>query len=105
MSQDLTSLNHDILPPLLWLQGPVQTAQWKTLTASCLRQSHINEDKLLNANVQVINEYNNFDLPKLWGSGKSALADGTGTFTESAQHHIRYGVSIRKLLNPRVGEE
>ena len=42
-----------------------------------INQRHIDEEKLLNANVEVINEYNNFALPKFWGSGKSASADGT----------------------------
>jgi TnpA family transposase len=43
----------------------------------------------------VINEYNKFALPKLWGSGKSAAADGTkwDIYEQNllSEYHIRYG--------------
>jgi TnpA family transposase len=79
--------------------GPVQTAQslenFDRRQVAYVNQRHINEDKLLNANVQVINEYNQFDLPKRWGSGKSALADGTkwDVYEQNllSEYHIRYG--------------
>ena len=110
MSQGLTFLNRDILPPpsvmaVIWVQCK-QLSRWKTLTeglsavgtgrqVAYVNQRHINEDKLLKANVQVINEYNNFDLPKLWGSGKSALADGTkwDVYEQNllSEYYIRYG--------------
>ena len=40
-------------------------------------QRHISEKNLEQAITAVINRYNMFRLPKLWGSGKSASADGT----------------------------
>jgi TnpA family transposase len=77
----------------------VQTAQslenFDRRQVAYVNQRHINEDKLLNANVQVINEYNQFDLPKRLGSGKSALADGTkwDVYEQNllSEYHIRYG--------------
>jgi TnpA family transposase len=77
----------------------VQTAQslenFDRRQVAYVNQRHINEDKLLNANVQVINEYNKFDLPKRWGTGKSALADGTkwDVYEQNllSEYHIRYG--------------
>jgi len=42
-----------------------------------INQYHITEQTLLEANVGVINRYNRFLLPKLWGSGQRASADGT----------------------------
>jgi hypothetical protein len=43
---------------------------------------HVTEQRLDKAIVKVINAYNRFALPRYWGSGKSASADGTnGTST------------------------
>ena len=74
-----------------------------------INQRHIDEEKLLHANVEVIcaegfrrsrriaprNEYNKFALPKFWGSGKSASADGTkwDVYEQNllSEYHIRYG--------------
>jgi len=60
-----------------------------------VNRRHIDEEKLLNANVEVINEYNKFVLPRIWGSGKSAAADGTkwDVYEQNllSEYHIRYG--------------
>ncbi len=60
-----------------------------------VNQRHIPEQKLLDANVDVINRSTRFRLPTLWGSGQRAAADGT-TWDVYAQHllsayHSRYG--------------
>ena len=43
----------------------------------------------------LLNSYNRFDLPKRWGDGKTAAADGTkfDLYEENllAEYHIRYG--------------
>ncbi|MCH8291393.1 transposase [Candidatus Poribacteria bacterium] len=79
--------------------GPTQTARSvKDLSrkgVAYVNRRHIDEEKLLNANVKVINEYNKFALSKLWGSGKSASADGTkwDVYEQNllSEYHIRYG--------------
>ena len=47
------------------------------------------------ANTKVINAYKQFQLPKFWGTGQSASADGThwSTYQKNlfTQYHIRYG--------------
>jgi hypothetical protein len=61
--------------------GPSQTARSvKGLTrkqVARLNLKHVTEGRLDKANVKVINVYNQFALPKYWGSGKRASADGT----------------------------
>jgi TnpA family transposase len=51
--------------------------------------------KLEEAITAVINAYNLFPLPKIWGSGKSASADGTrwNLYEQNllSEYHIRYG--------------
>lgn len=79
--------------------GPTQTArsikgiERKHLT--WINQRHITEEVLDKAIVAVINAYNRFVLPKFWGSGKSASADGTkwDLYEENllSEYHIRYG--------------
>jgi len=79
--------------------GPTQTAQSlgifdrRQLTWIDLR--HITEDKLDAAITALINIYNQFALPKFWGSGKSASADGMkwDIYEQNllAEYHIRYG--------------
>lgn len=60
-----------------------------------LNQHHVTEDKLQAAITTIINGYNRFLLPKQWGSGKSASADGTkwDLYEQNllAENHIRYG--------------
>ena len=56
---------------------------------------HITEEQLDEAITAIINAYNVFALPKHWGSGKSASADGTkwDVYEQNllSEYHIRYG--------------
>ena len=67
-------------------------------TAQALRRinaQHINADKLEAAMVDVINQYDRFPLPRHWGSGRTAIADGTHVKLREnnlmGSRHIRYG--------------
>jgi len=58
-------------------------------------QHHITEEKLDEAIRSVIAAYNRFHLPKYWGTGTHASADGTKweMYEQNllAEYHIRYG--------------
>jgi TnpA family transposase len=79
--------------------GPSQTA--RSLKDSDRRQiawvnqRHIIEENLDEAIAVLINAYNQFNIPKLWGSGKHASADGTkwDLYEQNllSEYHIRYG--------------
>lgn len=79
--------------------GPTQAA--RSLRAVDRRQlawinlRHVTEEKLDRAIREVINAYHRFALPKRWGSGKRASADGTkwDLYEQNllAECHIRYG--------------
>jgi TnpA family transposase len=79
--------------------GPTQTARSlkdvDRFQVAYVNQHHITEQKLLEANVHVINQYNRFLLPKRWGSGQRASADGTkwDVYEQNllSEYHIRYG--------------
>lgn len=79
--------------------GPVQTARSvKGLSrkqVAWLNLKHVTEQRLDKAIVKVVNAYNRFALPRYWGSGKSASADGTkwNVFEQNllSEYHIRYG--------------
>jgi TnpA family transposase len=80
--------------------GPSQTARHAPdiATAQALRRinaQHINADKLEAAMVDVISQYARFALPKHWGSGRAAIADGTHVKLREnnllGSRHIRYG--------------
>jgi TnpA family transposase len=79
--------------------GPSQTARSVQGTdrrqIAWINQRHITEDALDEAITAVINAYNNFSLPRLWGSGKHASADGTrwDLYEQNllSEYHIRYG--------------
>lgn len=79
--------------------GPTQTARSMEgvdrKQVAYINKKHINEEKLLKANVHIINEYNQFKLPKFWGTGKKASADGTkwDVYEQNllSEYHIRYG--------------
>lgn len=79
--------------------GPTQTARSvKGLSrkqVAWLNLRHVTEDRLDKAIVQVINAYNRFVLPRYWGTGKSASADGTkwNVYEQNllSEYHIRYG--------------
>lgn len=79
--------------------GPSQTARSLRIVdrrqLAWINQRHVTEDLLEKIIREVINKYNEFKLPALWGSGKSASADGTkwdlyeGNLL--SEYHIRYG--------------
>jgi TnpA family transposase len=79
--------------------GPSQTA--RSLKAADRRQiawinqRHITEEKVDEAITAIINAYNQFRIPKLWGTGKRASADGTkwDLYEQNllSEYHIRYG--------------
>jgi TnpA family transposase len=80
--------------------GPSQTARHapKIATAQALRRinaQHINAEKLEAAMVDVIGQYVRFSLPRHWGSGRAAIADGTHVKLREnnllGSRHIRYG--------------
>ena len=80
--------------------GPGQTARPAPGVASAqtLRRTnaqHITAGKLEAAMVDIIGQYTRFSLPRHWGSGRTAIADGTHvTLRENnllGSRHIRYG--------------
>jgi TnpA family transposase len=80
--------------------GPSQTAKHapEIASAQALRRinaQHINADKLEAAMVDVIDQYARFPLPRLWGNGRAAIADGTHVRLREnnllGSQHIRYG--------------
>jgi TnpA family transposase len=79
--------------------GPCQTARCvKNLTrkqVAWLNLRYVTEERLDKAIVKVINAYNQFALPKFWGSGKQVSADGTkwNLYEQNllSEYHIRYG--------------
>ena len=62
---------------------------------SRINAQHINTDKLEAATVDIINQYARFSLPRHWGSGRAAIADGTHVRLREnnllGSCHIRYG--------------
>ena len=60
-----------------------------------LNIGYISEQALDDAIVKVINAYNRFQLPKNWGNGERAAADGTrfDAYEQNllSEYHIRYG--------------
>jgi len=60
-----------------------------------VNQRHIDTEKLEAALCDLINAYHTFNLPKLWGDGTSAAADGTkyDLYEQNllSEYHIRYG--------------
>jgi hypothetical protein len=80
--------------------GPVQTARHAPdiATAPALRRinaQHIDADKLEAAMADVIGQYTRFGLPRCWGDGRTAIADGTHVKLREnnllGSRHIRYG--------------
>lgn len=78
--------------------GPTQTARsikdFSRRQLSWLNLRHVTEEKLDNAITKVINAYNTFELPRYWGTGKSASADGTkwDVYEQNllSEYHLRY---------------
>lgn len=79
--------------------GPTQTARSvKNLSrkqVAWLNLRHVTEERLDKAIVKVINAYNQFALPRFWGSGRRVSADGTkwNLYEQNllSEYHIRYG--------------
>jgi TnpA family transposase len=79
--------------------GPTQTARSikgiSRKQVAWLNLKHITEEKLDRAIAEVVNTYNKFELPKYWGTGKSASVDATkwDLYEENllSEYHIRYG--------------
>jgi TnpA family transposase len=80
--------------------GPTQTARHAPdiATSQTLRRinaQHINAGKLEAAMADLIGEYSRFSLPRHWGKGQAAIADGTHVPLREnnllGSRHIRYG--------------
>jgi TnpA family transposase len=79
--------------------GPSQTARSLKIIdrrqIAWINQRHVTEETLDKIITEMINKYNKFALPKIWGSGKSASADGTkwDLYEQNllSEYHIRYG--------------
>ena len=79
--------------------GPTQAARsmpgLDRKQLSWINQKHVTEEKLDQAITEVINEFARCDLPKLWGSGEHAAADGTqwDMYKQNllSEYHVRYG--------------
>ena len=80
--------------------GPTQAARHLKGTISADQLSfadrrHVDISGLRAASADLVNLYAQFELPRAWGSGEAAVADGTHfeTFEDNllAEHHIRYG--------------
>lgn len=79
--------------------GPVQTErclqQYSRKQIAWVFNHHVTDYRLGKATEKLINIYNQFELPKSWGTGDSSSVDGTywNMYTNNllAEHHIRYG--------------
>lgn len=80
--------------------GPSQTARHAPSIIdqrllSRINAQHINANKLEASLNDVISEYARFELPKFWGTGRAAIADGTHIQLRKnnliGEQHIRYG--------------
>lgn len=79
--------------------GPTQTSRsirgLDRRQVAFVNQRHVTEDNLNEAITTVVNGYNEFPLPKIWGLGKHASADGTkwDLYAQNlaSEYHLRYG--------------
>lgn len=79
--------------------GPVQAErclqQYSRKQIAWLFNHHITDYRLNKGTERIINAYNQFELPKTWGTGETGSVDGTywNVYTNNllAEHHIRYG--------------
>ncbi|MEK4282532.1 MULTISPECIES: Tn3 family transposase [unclassified Cytobacillus] len=79
--------------------GPTQTARslgnMDRKHISWINERHVTEENIQKAIEWIINAYNKFNLPKYWGTGTSASADGTkwDLYEQNllSENHIRYG--------------
>lgn len=79
--------------------GPTQTARHVRghttySQLSYTNQRHVSADALQSAICDIINAYHRLDLPKCWGTGEKAAADGSKFETYEnnllSEYHIRY---------------
>lgn len=78
--------------------GPTQTARcidgFSRKQIAYINLSNTSEQNLVDATEQVINAYNEFDLPGFWGSGNTASVDGTrfDMYEQNmlSEYHVRY---------------
>ena len=79
--------------------GPTQTCRsirgLDRRQVSFVNQRHVTESMLNDAIATAVNGFSELPLPKIWGLGKTASADGTkwDVFPQNlmAEYHIRYG--------------
>lgn len=79
--------------------GPVQAERclqkYSRKQIAWVFNHHVTDYRLSKATERLINIYNQFELPKSWGTGDSSSVDGTywNMYTNNllAEHHIRYG--------------
>ena len=79
--------------------GPAQIARsfegYTRKHISWYNQRYVTEGNLSNSAKDIVNKYINFALPKFWGTGERASADGTmwDTYEQNllSEYHIRYG--------------
>ena len=80
--------------------GPYQTARHapEVASAQALRRTnaqHVTAGKLEAAMVDIIGQYARFSLPRHWGGGRAAIADGTHVKLREnnllGSRHVRYG--------------
>lgn len=79
--------------------GPTQTArslrEVDRRNVAWVNLRHVTEEKLDRAIQLVVNAYSRFALPKVWGTGRSASADGTkwSLYEQNllSEYHVRYG--------------
>ncbi|MFS0882885.1 Tn3 family transposase [Metabacillus niabensis] len=79
--------------------GPTQTSrslgELDRKQIARINQYHVTNEDLDKSIQYIINAYNQFDLPKHWGDGKRASADGTmwDLYEQNllSENHIRYG--------------
>lgn len=79
--------------------GPSQTARclegFDRRQIAWVNQRHVTDETLEEAITAIVNAYNRFALPRLWGSGKRVSADGTkwDLYEQNllSEYHVRYG--------------
>jgi TnpA family transposase len=80
--------------------GPVETAKhfrggFTSDQLSDLNRRHSSVDRIQKAITLMVNAYNQFQLPKYWGTGKRASVDGTkwDLYEQNllSENHVRYG--------------
>jgi len=80
--------------------GPAQTSKHMKNAVtphmiSFVNRRHVSAQKIDQAIRDILNHYNQFSLPKLWGDGTTVAADGTkyDLYEENllSEYHIRYG--------------